>query len=315
MTPYTPDEDARSPIDPMLVQQLAAEPDGDALHALWDRLGAVPSAVPADPDARAAMRAAVQAAALAPMRAVPVVAPSRRYALMAAAAVLLVAGAATYAATPVRVTAATGTRIRMTLPDGSLAELNGGSTIRYGRGFRRFGLFPAATREVALDGEAFFQVTKNGRRFTVRGAGATVTVLGTHFSVRAWDGSNTNVQVGVEEGRVRVAGNNGSVELGPGEQTRLLGLEAPTPPAVVEAARIAPWRTGGFSVVDEPLRDVLHALSREHGVVIALRTPAAGAVRYTAYYPVPATIERILADLCHTNALRFRATARGFEIY
>lgn len=304
--------DLRDPIDPMLARQLDAEPDGAALRALWDQLGAAAPTVTVDPEARASMRAALQQHASARPTS-PATSPARVGRRWLAAAALLLTGATLWQTVPVSVTADAGARRAITLPDGSAVQLNGGSTLTWARGFRRWGLLPSAARGVRLEGEAFFAVAKDGRPFTVRGGAGTVTVLGTRFSVRAWPSNAMTVDV--EEGRVRVAAATGAVEVTEGERTVVRAGAAPTTPATVDAARIAPWRRGGFAVMDEPLAEVLTALAQQQGVPITLRTPAVAARRYTAYYPVPTTLEVILADLCVANGIRYRASGRGFEVY
>jgi hypothetical protein len=108
--------------------------------------------------------------------------------LAAAALVLAVGSVGLRAAATVRVSAAPGRRELVTLPDGSRVELNAGSTLQYARLFSGWRVNGARVRQVSLDGEAFFSVTRGGGTFVVRTPDAAVTVLGTRFDVRARGG-------------------------------------------------------------------------------------------------------------------------------
>lgn len=75
-----------------------------------------------------------------------------------------------------------GERKPLVLTDGTKVWLNAGSRLSYLPGFG------AATREVALEGEAFFDVTKDkSRPFVVHAEHVLIKVLGTAFNVKAYD--------------------------------------------------------------------------------------------------------------------------------
>ncbi|HRP30945.1 MAG TPA: FecR domain-containing protein [Agriterribacter sp.] len=77
--------------------------------------------------------------------------------------------------------AARGVKSHLFLPDGSSVWLNSDSKIYYDKRFN------GATREVTLDGEAFFKVVKNKKRpFIVHTSAIDIKVLGTSFNVKAY---------------------------------------------------------------------------------------------------------------------------------
>jgi len=87
-------------------------------------------------------------------------------------------------------------RATLTLPDSSRVTLNTATRleipVRFGR----------RTRDVFLDGEAYFEVAHDPKRpFRVHGGTAVTEVLGTKFGVRARSGESA-VQVAVAEGSV-----------------------------------------------------------------------------------------------------------------
>lgn len=74
-----------------------------------------------------------------------------------------------------------GSRSQLTLPDGSKVWLNAGSKLDYPK------QFTGKTREVKLEGEAYFDVTENKHQpFLVHTKAFTVKVLGTAFNIRAY---------------------------------------------------------------------------------------------------------------------------------
>ncbi len=96
------------------------------------------------------------------------------------------------------VTVPFGKTAKFTLPDGTKIILNAGSHFTYPKEFA------AKQREVSLDGEGFFEVTKNARKpFLVHTAGLTVKVLGTVFNLKAFTGDK-KIETTLLQGKVQV---------------------------------------------------------------------------------------------------------------
>lgn len=75
-----------------------------------------------------------------------------------------------------------GTRSQISLPDGSKVWINSGSKLSYSNNFS------GKTRDVYLNGEAYFDVTKDPNKpFIVHTSGIDIKVLGTAFNVKAFD--------------------------------------------------------------------------------------------------------------------------------
>jgi ferric-dicitrate binding protein FerR (iron transport regulator) len=88
----------------------------------------------------------------------------------------------------------------ITLADGSKVTLEQGSKLKYPDSF------DADKREVTLEGEAFFEITKNPLKpFLVHARGVMTKVLGTSFRIKAFD---KNVKVLVKTGKVAVFTQN-----------------------------------------------------------------------------------------------------------
>lgn len=97
------------------------------------------------------------------------------------------------------ITVKNGERKRFVLPDGSQVNLNSGSQLRF---HKDFGM---ENREVWLNGEAFFDVSKNASHpFMVNTNRMTVRVLGTAFNVKAYN-TMEDIETTVLEGKVEVS--------------------------------------------------------------------------------------------------------------
>jgi transmembrane sensor len=82
--------------------------------------------------------------------------------------------------------------------DGSVIQLNGGSTLQYPD------TFTEDRREVHLDGEAYFRIAEDQQRpFIVHAGNTTTEVLGTSFNIKAYNDEN-ELQIAVAEGKVKI---------------------------------------------------------------------------------------------------------------
>ncbi|WP_263784418.1 FecR family protein [Salinibacter grassmerensis] len=244
---------------------------------------------------------------------------------LAVAALVLVGGLWLWRQ-PVTVTAPPGQQRTATLPDGSTAHLNSGTTLTYRRSFEAWPFVGAARRAVELGGEAFFNVADGDRPFRIETASAAVTVTGTRFNVRARPAKSAakpsaETEVTLVEGRVEVAARAQSEERvvlsEPGEKSRVAGADtAPTPPEPAATKYALAWRNSGFAARARPLTSVLQDLERRfdatlhlHDSVEETRAPV------SLYYPEATGLETILHDLCTARGLNFRPTSRGFELF
>jgi transmembrane sensor len=91
---------------------------------------------------------------------------------------------------------------KLTLADGSQVWLNAGSILLYPE------KFSGTQREVTLEGEGFFEVTKNAQiPFLVHAGKITVKVLGTKFNVKAYR-EDPDIETTLISGKVQVMLND-----------------------------------------------------------------------------------------------------------
>ncbi len=88
-----------------------------------------------------------------------------------------------------------GSRSAVILPDGSKIWLNAGSKIKYNRHF------DINSREVFLEGEAYFDVKKTKRPFIVYTSHISIHVLGTRFNVKSYPDED-NIEATLVEGNI-----------------------------------------------------------------------------------------------------------------
>lgn len=288
---------------------LSGEADADELAEVWDVLSeAAPVASSTHRVDRDWARLSARLTEAAPSAAR---APWLR--LAASIAVLFVGGVGAWNAVPASVEAGEGDRVEVVLPGGSRIELNAGSSIRWARGFSWFPGIDRSERVVRLEGEAFFDVARDGRPFRVETPDAQVAVLGTRFNVRARPGEGTSVTV--DEGSVEVRDRvEGSVVLVAG-QTVVAGAGLFE---VIDAgiAEVQAWRDGGFAVADARLDAVLTELERRFSTQIDASTLGSEVRgrRLTLYYSSPLRLDSILDDVATAMGLRYREIAGGWEV-
>jgi transmembrane sensor len=203
-----------------------------------------------------------------------------------------------------------GQRAVFRLPDGTRVVLGVASTLRYP------GEFGSASREVSLEGEAYFEVVHEEHRpFLVRAGDLVAKELGTEFTVRAYP-EDAGARVVVREGRVAVrAAADGAPErvVAPGQLGRLGAEREPT----VEPADTAIWFawTEGRLVLDGiPLREALPQLSRWFDLDFRLADSALGEVPLSATLRTQPTPD-VLNNLAASLGMRQRLKGRTVTFY
>lgn len=157
------------------------------------------------------------------------------------------------------VTTPRGARTHLTLPDGSRVWLNAGTTLSYSTVF-------GTTRQVILEGEAFFEVEKSENPFIVSTDKGEVSVKGTSFNIKAFADEDL-FETTLVEGSVIVTGQGqGKVLLNPGQQAVMEdgGFQVRN----VETRFFTSWREGKLIFSKEPFPQFIKRLERWYNVTI-----------------------------------------------
>ena len=203
-----------------------------------------------------------------------------------------------------------GQRAMFRLSDGTQVILGVASVLRYPRTFRK------ESRELSLEGEAYFEVVHHQRRpFVVRAGDLVAKDLGTQFTVRAYPGE-AGARVVVREGRVAIrAAAAGAPErvVAPGQLGRLGANEEPTVEEADTAAYFA-WTEGRLVFDGTPLRDALPQLGRWFDLEFRLADSALGDVPLTATLRTQPTTD-VLNNLAASLGMRQRQQGRVVTLY
>ena len=161
---------------------------------------------------------------------------------------------------------ATETVLQQVLDDKSTVTLNTHSSFKVLSTFQK-------TREIAVNGEAYFEVTPNkAAPFVVHFGDYRVQVVGTKFNIRSYDAENVK-EVTVTEGLVKVFENNErTILVKAGEQLKL-SKQADPLLTQVEAINFISWKTHSLDFKRSRLEDVAEILSRLHHQQIHVDKP------------------------------------------
>jgi ferric-dicitrate binding protein FerR (iron transport regulator) len=165
---------------------------------------------------------------------------------------------------------------QITLPDGTKVWLNAGSSLKYPMSFAK------NERRVSLEGEAFFEVTKDSARpFKVLSKGQEIEVLGTAFNVNAYP-DNTVIKTTLVNGKVKLSNDkrySKAIFLLPGQQSTNSN-NGKIHLANVDTAPFTAWKEGLFYFDETPLSDALQQIGRWYNVEVKYK----GEVPQTHFY-------------------------------
>lgn len=150
-----------------------------------------------------------------------------------------------------------GAEYHLILSDGTKVWVNSESQLIYPEVF-------GDIRNVRLEGEAYFEVTRDeARPFIVHAGGMSVKVLGTEFNVNTDKGQG--VQTVLVKGKVEVNGGGElKAVLKPGELAELSGNEMKV--KRVNVRKYTAWRYGEFYFENATLDEIMTELSLWYGV-------------------------------------------------
>lgn len=160
-----------------------------------------------------------------------------------------------------------GQRSIVTLSDGSVITLNSKSKLFYPEEFS------GKTREITLEGEAFFEVQKDSdKTFIVHSGDVVTTVLGTSFNVRAFE--EAQVEVTVATGTVKVVANATGKEvlLIKGQQAIYSGESSDITILDVDPGRHTSWISRSLEFDMIPFSEVIKTLERTYNTEIRIRS-------------------------------------------
>lgn len=147
---------------------------------------------------------------------------------------------------------------KIELSDGSKVWLNAMSKLKFPE------LFSSGERRVDLEGEAYFEISKDANRpFIVHTEGTDVKVLGTHFNVDAY---GSVVRTTLKEGKVEVASASRTMILKPGEFCE--SSDGYLKKGFADLDRDLAWYNNEFYFKKDNLQSILNQLSNWYNVEV-----------------------------------------------
>lgn len=199
----------------------------------------------------------------------------------------------------------------ITLPDGSKAILNAGTTISYPNAF------VSKNREVSITGEAYFEVVHDtSHPFIVKTDHVSVEVMGTQFNVKAYE-DDERVEVSLSEGKVGVRAENPKKisMLDPGQQAYYDKRTRSLITRNVNLTYYTSWKDGKYYFNKLPLKEIVSQLERIFNVHIYITAPKLQNMELTGDFVRNENLEQILRIIEKTANNQLKCQIEEDAIY
>jgi transmembrane sensor len=205
-----------------------------------------------------------------------------------------------------------GEKAQIILSDGSHVWINSASKLRYPVKFGEI------SRDVTLEGEAFFDVAKeHGKTFVVNTRDVKVNVMGTAFNVKCYPGDN-KTQTTVVRGVVKVEDihdNQKSMIVKPNEMATLRekaqpGKAASQIPSItinkVNPENLVSWKDQMLDFSGESFEDLAIKMERWFNVNIKIDNDELKSERYTGKFVHNETVYQVLEAIKITTPITYK---------
>lgn len=195
---------------------------------------------------------------------------------------------------------ARGEKRNIVLPDSSTVCLNSEATLTVLPGFGR------ATREIAFDGEGFFQIKSDADcPFIIHSADNDYTVLGTSFNLQSYAKENFAV-VTLHTGCLQAHVKKDVITLDPNEELQIDAVSNTISKRAVRVDDSIGWIEDRLVFSGHPLKDVANKLSRYYQVKINIHDEIAN-LQYTGVVDKE-SLQETLRMISATSPVRLSIT-------
>ena len=205
-----------------------------------------------------------------------------------------------------RVTTKNDKEFWLTLPDGTLVHLNYNTRVIYPEEFA------GESRDIILDGEAYFMVAKDNRHpFIVHTECGNIQVSGTEFNVntREADG-RTNVVLVTGKVSIKTDSDN-EYTLQPGDMAVLYPDRESPVISQIDVEPYVAWNTGRFIFEDCPLEKLMKVLSRWYGYRVQFDSEETRQLQFTGSLDRYASVEPALRAISKVMNLRIELDGKN----
>lgn len=186
----------------------------------------------------------------------------------------------------------TGIVQKVTLPDGTIINLNTCSRLTYPKSFS------GKSREVFLDGEAYFDVAHDKRHpFIVRAGELKIRVLGTKFNVNA-STLVPQITATLIEGSIEAVTGKKNILMKPNQQLKYdtsSGRVSLT--ELTNASREIRWTQNVWVLSDTPLLDICQRLEQQFNIKIIIMNDELIGKSFTGEFYTNESLESILKTM------------------
>ncbi len=201
----------------------------------------------------------------------------------------------------------------VTLSDGTVVNMNSGSSLRYPVRFIK-----GYNREVVLSGEAFFDVTKDKLHpFIVKSDAVNIKVLGTKFNVSSYE-EDQDVNTVLVEGSVSLSNTvipTKKTILIPGEKGSWNKVEEGMSVEKVDTQFYTQWMKGDLVFRKTSFRDIIVKLERAYDVKIESKRNDLLNKKFNASFNKNIeSIEEVLQAISKIQNFRFKREGKNIKI-
>jgi ferric-dicitrate binding protein FerR (iron transport regulator) len=192
-----------------------------------------------------------------------------------------------------------GGEYQLSLSDGTKIWLNAETIIKYPVTFSK------KTREIFIEGEAFFEVAKSADwPFIIHTSNVKVRVLGTSFNIRAYPDEEVTATTLVT-GKVSITKPNVNKEynLTPGEQAIVTQQEAVI--QKVNVNQFIAWKNGRILFEENTLEEIFNDLSRWYNIEIDYTNEEVKDLRFSIDVRRYSEFDEILKIIELTKKIKF----------
>lgn len=185
-----------------------------------------------------------------------------------------------------------GSQTKIILPDGTIACLNSGSTLKYNNSYGN------KNRTVYLTGEGYFDVHKNPKKpFLVYANDIQIKVLGTVFNVQSYINDQT-VEVNLLKGKVDItlnsSGKSGNLTLKPNEKMIYNKKTNTIYSYKTDASKSVQWTIGKLCFSDASFFEIAKQLERRYDVKILIESDKVKNERFSGTLDTKEPLEKVL---------------------
>jgi len=201
-----------------------------------------------------------------------------------------------------------GQTAELQLPDGTMVWMNSGTVLSYSSDFS------PVNRNITLDGEAFFSVTKDADHpFNVKTSSVNIKVLGTSFNVEAYTDNLHEVNTTLVSGKVEIDDvNNKKIgELIPGQIARYDKQKGTVSIDNTDTSYYTSWKNGFIIFNNTPLEDITQKMERWYNVKFVFGNPKIKSLRYSGTILRGKPIDQILEIMKITANINYKITVKN----